>query len=533
MLVIAQTIDIAEEVGDLLKQPDFAGGTYADSVLVVHSDAKHKEEALEALDKVEEAESPVRVIVSVGMLKEGWDVKNVYVICSLRSSVSEILTEQTLGRGLRLPFGKYTDWELLDTLEVIAHERYEQLLKKAKVINEEFIDHRTRAVTMKDAQGNEVTTIETVPVGVEVGEEETGDPTKGGLEAVIGSVEEREKQAEAEADAVTIELKPNKGSPEIIVPRLKMTPVESKFSLNDITDLEPFEKLGKKIAVDPSEELRRIKLAAHIITGPDGFKRTQLAPGKAIDEVEAPASLMPLEDAQKELTDLLLASPVVPQRKGERKAAGRLVNAFIEGLGDKVETILGGYMDRAGTGVIELVNSEHPRFTSKPSFEEVVELIPLAPTRSGRPETSTDRIGAFKKSVGYTGWTKSMYEQVWFDSSTERDLANLIDDEDEIVSWMRLHTGDLPILWSSAGAFYNPDFIAIDKEGIHYVIEVKADKDMESPDVKGKREAAQRWANHVSSDDQVKVEWRYLLVSESDIKQAKGSWAALKAAGGV
>jgi type III restriction enzyme len=71
MLVIAQTIDIAEEVGDLLKQPDFAGGTYADSVLVVHSDAKHKEEALEALDKVEEAESPVRVIVSVGMLKEG------------------------------------------------------------------------------------------------------------------------------------------------------------------------------------------------------------------------------------------------------------------------------------------------------------------------------------------------------------------------------------------------------------------------------------------------------------------------------
>jgi len=41
------------------------------------------------------------------MLKEGWDVKNVYVIVSLRASVSEILTEQTLGRGLRLPFGAY------------------------------------------------------------------------------------------------------------------------------------------------------------------------------------------------------------------------------------------------------------------------------------------------------------------------------------------------------------------------------------------------------------------------------------------
>ncbi len=41
----------------------------------------------------------------------------------MRSSVSEILTEQTLGRGMRLPFGRYTGIEILDTLEVVAHER--------------------------------------------------------------------------------------------------------------------------------------------------------------------------------------------------------------------------------------------------------------------------------------------------------------------------------------------------------------------------------------------------------------------------
>ena len=38
----------------------------------------------------------------------------------MRSSVSEILTEQTLGRGMRLPFGSYTGIEILDTLEVVA-----------------------------------------------------------------------------------------------------------------------------------------------------------------------------------------------------------------------------------------------------------------------------------------------------------------------------------------------------------------------------------------------------------------------------
>ena len=96
------------------------------------------------------------------MLKEGWDVRNVYVIASMRSSVSEILTEQTLGRGMRLPFGAYTGIEILDTLEVVAHERYEELLKRAGVLNEAFVDYRTRAALRVNAQGQEVVVSETV-----------------------------------------------------------------------------------------------------------------------------------------------------------------------------------------------------------------------------------------------------------------------------------------------------------------------------------------------------------------------------------
>ena len=80
------------------------------------------------------------------MLKEGWDVANIYAICSLRASVSELLTEQTMGRGLRLPFGHYTARSPPRPARVLAHERYEALLKKAGVINEDFIDRRTRAV---------------------------------------------------------------------------------------------------------------------------------------------------------------------------------------------------------------------------------------------------------------------------------------------------------------------------------------------------------------------------------------------------
>jgi type III restriction enzyme len=166
MLVIAQTIQDAEEASGILRDPAFYAGRYAEAVLTVHS--KKPDDELRKLESVEDPDSPARIIVSVGMLKEGWDVKNVYVIASLRALVAEILTEQTLGRGLRLPFGKYTDIELLDTLEVLAHERYEQLLKKTGVINEAFVDYRTRVRVQTDANGDQSARPETIEIGTEV-----------------------------------------------------------------------------------------------------------------------------------------------------------------------------------------------------------------------------------------------------------------------------------------------------------------------------------------------------------------------------
>jgi type III restriction enzyme len=91
MLVVAKTIADADEYGEILRSSEFFGGAYADAVLVVHSNSPEK--ALADLDEVESADSKVRIIISVGKLKEGWDVRNVYVIASMRSSVSEILTE--------------------------------------------------------------------------------------------------------------------------------------------------------------------------------------------------------------------------------------------------------------------------------------------------------------------------------------------------------------------------------------------------------------------------------------------------------
>jgi type III restriction enzyme len=534
MLVVAQTIADADEYGEILRSAEFFAGAYAEAVLVVHSDAP--DEALTALDAVEEFASPVRLIISVGMLKEGWDVRNVYVIASMRASVSDILTEQTLGRGMRLPFGQYTEIEILDTLEVVAHERYEELLKKAGVLNEAFIDYRTRAVIRLNAQGQQVVTSETVtssaPPAIPESadgpalEVQDDDPTP-----VVTTVQERTEQVEQSAMNLKQAVERQPDAPVVGIPVLSMTVVQSKFSLADITDHDAFRKLGRSLALDPEGELSRTVLSARVVTGRDGVRRTELVTSTAVDRLRSTSTLFPKEELRAQLTDIVLNSPSVPARKEQRAALQPILDAFFEGLGSVAEPVLSANLDRAGARLVTLVASEQRNYMGKPSYDEVVDIREFNPVRATDKPVSKDRHGKFVRANAYEGWKRSMFSVVWFDSGTERDLANIVDDDSTVAWWIRLHINDLPILWHSGGRNYNPDFLVIEKESTHWIVETKMDKDLTTADVQDKRDAAQRWALHVNADEKVNVTWRYLLVSETDVTTAKGSWSALKGLG--
>lgn len=534
MLVVAKSIADADEYGDILRSQEFFSGAYADSVLVVHSNAP--DEALAELAKVEDASSPVRIIISVGMLKEGWDVRNVYVIASMRSSVSEILTEQTLGRGMRLPFGAYTGIEILDTLEVVAHERYEDLLKRAGVLNQAFIDYRTRAALRVNAQGQTVVVTETTETSATpVVERDDGDGAPFVLNdqpsPMVTSVQQRTERVTESVVKMRQEIGRRVDAPAIVVPVLRMTTVKSSFSLADITETDAFRKLGAALAANPDGELNRTLVGARVVVGPDGIKRTELVRSEAADRIRSIPSLFSLSDLRDGLTDMVLASWAVPARKDQRAALQPLLDAFFAGLGSKAEEVLSANLDRAGARLVRLVGDEQRRFMVKPSYEEVVRLQPFDPARITDKDESEDRFGPFSKSLAYKGWTRSVFSLAWFDSEPERRVANMVDGDDGVSCWVRLHVNDLPILWNAFGQQYNPDLIVIDTDGTHWVVEVKMDKEMASEDVQRKREAARRWANHVSADDQVGVTWRYLLASETDVTTAKGSWEALKGLG--
>jgi type III restriction enzyme len=531
MLVIAQTIEEANELEALIRQPSFAGGRYAERVLTVTTDSP--DAALEGLSELERPGSPYRIVISVGMLKEGWDVRNVYVLASMRASVSTILTEQTLGRGLRLPFGAYTDIEILDTLEVLGHERYEQLLARAGVLNEQFVDYRIETTIQTNAQGKQVpaTEITTVNTPALISTDGTASVIATGAAApVIASIEDHAAKATEQLTQLKQELHPRESFQPLRVPLLKMGTPSVPFSLADIIDHKPFRELGERFRTDPVGELRRVRLSARTVTGPDGLRRTEMVTAEAVDKVVSQGSLLPLEDALHELRVRVMSSAAVPSRPQEAKALTPLLDALVEGLRDKAIDVLSAYMDRVAAGFIDLITNEQRRYTGKPSYEDVIEITTLAPRRIPRPTTTQDRLGKFQRGVGYE-YRKSIYAQDWFDSSPERDVANMLDTAKEITYWIRLQRNDLPILWHSSGSEYNPDFIAVDSEDVRWIVEVKRDREMASGEVQDKREAAIRWAQHVNADEQVTNTWRYLLVSESHVETAKGSWTALRGLG--
>jgi len=111
LFIMMTNTDEADEVGDWLrtKYPAEFGG---DKTLIIHTDKKGDvskadlDRARTLAREVDEDESPINGIVSVLMLREGWDVRNVTVIVGLRpySSKANILPEQTIGRGLRMMF---------------------------------------------------------------------------------------------------------------------------------------------------------------------------------------------------------------------------------------------------------------------------------------------------------------------------------------------------------------------------------------------------------------------------------------------
>lgn len=133
LFVMAENTTAADQVADYLDSFKELSG----KVLTIHTN-RNGEVRTQELDnarkwsrEIDEPDNPYLVVVSVLMLREGWDVRNVKVIAPLRPLTAEakILPEQTLGRGLRRMFPGQFGFG--DELIVIEHPAFHNLIEEA------------------------------------------------------------------------------------------------------------------------------------------------------------------------------------------------------------------------------------------------------------------------------------------------------------------------------------------------------------------------------------------------------------------
>ena len=564
MFLVASTIDEATEYRDLLIGSDMLAS--ADQVLLVTSE--EPDTILALLDKLEDPDSPVRAVVSVSMLKEGWDVKNIYVIASVRSMESNLLTEQILGRGLRLPFGQRTGNPMLDTVEVLSHRSFASLLKQAKSLLEQTLGARVDEASVvvnprvgQHAHGESVgeqgqlpTDFSFPPSGsvefdlpgaaatdpdqatlfdVDDGEGSAGSARHTGL--MLSTLDARVGAGAASVETLRRVLTPRTpGGVQIplFLPSVVTRWERDPFSLASV-NLDSVEALGRTFAKDNAPTLTRKAIDAER----DSAGAAHVVIRDQVEQVVATQTVMPFDTIENDLVGRLIRTNAVEASVGELNAAVSVARAFLGGAGVAEKTPWRPEHGRLATA--RLTEWIATKQTSSPA-REVREVKPVRwPEPSERFETRpiADRQVVtssrdFMRGYPYAGYAKSVYEVNAFDAySTEFVLAASFDRSPAVRAWVRIDdTVPLRITYL-AGAVqrqYEPDFIVIDDAGTHWIVEGKRDGEMTAPIVIAKRDAAAAWVTTVNGSAEVHETWAYLLASES-VCAAATSWEALKA----
>lgn len=545
LFVVAETIDEANKIRTLLATPEYLDGD--EKVLLITSE--EPDATLALLDTLEDENSPIRAVVSVSMLKEGWDVASIYVIAAVRAMESKLLTEQVLGRGLRLPYGSRTGVPMLDTVEVLSHHSFSSLLKEARVLLEETLGQRAQGAvahvnTTPGVASAEFTLtapeVQAAAQHVEISipslfdldenEPEQSEPGFG-----FATVEARIIQAEEARETLTavfIPRTPGGVRIPLFLPRVSTRWEREPFSLTQV-NLVDVEALGRVFAEDNGATLIRKALDA---------KQTETGAILSIhdeaDNIFASQPLMDFDDIESDLTSRILRENAVSASITEMNAAVDVAKAFLAGAEVSEDTPWRAEHGRLATQrLIEWISTQQ---SSRPAREvrEVNNIRYPEPPEKVETKTPADRqlitsSRDFVRGYPYRGWEKSIYENSSFDAySTEFRLAELFEKSADIKAWVRV-VEDVPLRINYfQGAIqrqYMPDFIVIDKDNKNWLVEGKSDVEMTNPVVLAKQDAAKAWVDTVNSSSTVNEKWGYVLASESVISAAS-SWASLKAA---
>ena len=551
LFVVCSGVPHATEVAERLRGPGFIG----DPLAVLQVDNEHNDATTQSfLRYLDTDNSPVRVIVSVNKLREGWDTKRIAVMCTLRTMGSEVLTQQVMGRGLRLPFGALTGVSAIDELDILSHESFVKLLESENVLKQFGIQDAVRDGGSKEiitppgtsnppqvgtgnGAGTTATTDETSTTTVKPGEDALTPPgvpdTTAGRTVGTRALTDQDDIAKGVEvfTPVVVHLNERFAGTTFEFPSSTMTKTKKQFELVDIPNSVIVERADK--VTDTDEYLARTKIGVA-----DEGNKIELDND---DRSAVPSFKQTPSQVAAELIRRVMGSGMVAATaENTSQLKRRIVPAFMEAT--KIEQWTEKAKESAARHLKDLVVEESKKANTQTGTAVNIHPVTLPVDDSFPLELNkniVDLLDQQAKSAGKAGfsdaayygtWKKGLFEAARFDSFTgEYRLAALLDLDPNVVWWKRIYTHEGARVAYTPHNSYVPDFVVFDKEGTHWIVEAKENRGRDDERVQAKRAAAERVVRQlVGMPEYEHQTWGYLIAYEDDIATAD-SWADLVA----
>jgi type III restriction enzyme len=557
VLIACKDTEHAKKIRALIDSDDFMNGKYKGKVIEIHSKqtGEESEENVRLLLSIESAANPIEIVLHVYKLKEGWDVNNLFTIIPLNAAKSDILAMQTIGRGLRLPFGEQTGNEDLDTLDIVAHDHYRELvdeirnsdifryrdLDKSGVEDSEsvdvsstfeegqlsFVDEAITAAGIKsfDQVRNPQTQLEIYQAYVknfmasQQKNRKSDDPNQLSLFDVAPEVMQTgETQAASTApDSATAPAPGNKAGSRRPMTQEEFTKTVTEYSAKAIS--------VPKILVQTTSEVKFNRFEVKCTIQDFEIATAKIERFDAINQhllTVVDAQALEVEDARNTLACMLLDSiselsyddadfiidvveQYLAQIPGDEEEKKKIVRRYAGLIVNDIKKQIYAHMDRK-TQDVHIVQKDLIVFR-----KFVKNVKKDGQVRYDKPFTDKSNI----KKYLFTGYKKSYYPANAFDSDTERQFSIILEEDPDVIRWIKPPLNQLRLFWK-AGQQYNPDFLVETTTG-KYMVEVKALNEVNNEEVVSKAREGIRWCTFATTADPDHKSWEYRLISDDNI----------------
>lgn len=553
VLVACKNTDHANKIHALIDSNDFQSGKYKGKVIEIHSKqtGDESEENIRLLLSIERASNPIEIVLHVYKLKEGWDVNNLFTIIPLNAAKSDILVMQTIGRGLRLPFGEQTGNEDLDSLDIVAHDHYRALvdeikssdifhyrdLDKASVESSESVDV---SASIDDGQLSLIDSAITaagVKSFAEVSNLKTQDEVY--QEYVKNFVPAQKKDKNENPTQLTlIDTHPaiSGKSAETSAPSQTQpqTSTCGKSGKQPLTKDEFIKVVSEYSAKAISVPKILVQTTSTVTFNFFEVKRTiadfevSMAKIERFDAINqqllsvVDAQILEVNDAMNTLACMILDSiselsytdadfvidvvtQYLSQIPGNEENQRRIVRRYASLIVADIRRQIYEHMDRK-TYDVHIIQKDLILFR-----KFVKNVKDGGKVKYDTPFSDKSNI----KKYLFTGYKKSYYPANAFDSDTERLFSIILEEDPDVIRWIKPPLNQLGVFWK-AGQQYNPDFLVETTAG-KFMIEVKAFNEVTSEEVISKAKEGIKWCRFASMADSDHKPWEYKLISDDNI----------------